>query len=923
MKRGEPPDVSRMTDAPPAKLILLSVSNALGSVLRGQLQTIERVTVTAVSDPLGHDGPRPDLIVFEVTLDTDHVAHQLLTMNASNRLIFIGPVNAALSRSRPQRNVDVRELSADVSVAEVVRVCRDMLSAHSMPATSFGSLGSSDSLAPEPSLPSLPSNPFELDVRGQPPNASLPALPAPLFPVSQSPSSKPSRRPSSGAPAPGPLSDTGNDPEFDLEPGLKALLDEAEQRLSMELSPRLTSPPEAPEELTSGDPFLLSAEVRAVLAEPVGRYGTLGRAVSHSGSPYSDFATRTGHGHTTHGPASPSPGSRSSNAYSRTGTHSYTGTHSSSGNRVPESSTELGSDPVRTDIGKQREVTRGDVPTNSDSSVRVDSSVRGDSRTGNNIDDKVDVDDFDQPLDNEPFVGADAGTLAPAEGNHSATTKPPAPPVSRRALLSPAVPPAPLLPKEHDPRPRARSPRPDEPTRPQAALRPPTEQPSHTGHRPISRDDAAQHRQTPVDDVVSRPNNDVIPTHRPGPRGKAPRVTENAPTVGATTPSSTADTDNPSVEPLQVTPTTALPAVKHTQPAAPKLDIAERSSRLVSELPPLGAGDALAIIARAIRTRYTGALVFESDGGVRRIVMRDGDFVTAASGVQTESLLAYLVTQGTLSAAIAHRMEHRLPQFGRHAGAALIAAGHLTQEQLWPCLRAHAEHIIANILKLTGGIANFEEQVPERLANEPAVFGGATGAEVLTELVRRVVAPNEAVRLLGGMSTRLSAGTAASLLDECALFKDELDALQRVYDRPLGEVLASSRVATLPSVLYALCQLKILKSETDELPQEAPPDVALDAQALRAIIANRKALVEEADYFELLGVSPNATAYDIGRAYLSLKRTFQRTTLLTAGITDLDDDVQLITSVLEEAYDILRDNTRRERYRKALQSQPS
>jgi hypothetical protein len=194
---------------------------------------------------------------------------------------------------------------------------------------------------------------------------------------------------------------------------------------------------------------------------------------------------------------------------------------------------------------------------------------------------------------------------------------------------------------------------------------------------------------------------------------------------------------------------------------------------------------------------------------------------------------------------------------------------------------------------------------------------------VLIELVRRVIAPTEAVRLLGGMSARLSLGSAASLLDECALSKDELDALPRIYDRALGEGLAASRLPTLPNVLYALCQLKVLKSEADQALSQNTADLALDEQALRAWIANRRALVEEADYFELLGVSPNATAYDIGRAYLGLKRTFQPATLLTAGVTDLDDDVQLIVAVIEEAYDILRDNTRRERYRKALLSLPS
>jgi hypothetical protein len=898
----------------PVRVILLSVSTALGNVLRGQLQALDDVTVAAVVDPTTYDGPRPALVVFEVTGDTDNLAHRVLLANVSNRLIFIGPVSPSISRQRGLRGVDMRELSADVSVAEVVRICREMLMAQSVPAASLASVGANEVvLTPEPPLPSLPSftsNPYDLEVVPQATGASLPALPAPLFPVSVSPSTNPSRRPSSGAPAPGPLSDTGDDPEFALEPGLKALLDAAEQRIASELSPRHTSPPEPPDEFFADEPFLLSAEVRAMLAEPVGRYGTLGRAVPHSGSPYSDFATRTGHGNTTHGPGSPSSTGRAT-----------TGARSSTGHHVPDPGSERSSEALpNRDVVKRGEVSRADMPTNSDSGIRGESST---SSTEHGKDD----------LENEPFIG-----MAPSvpessvalESNHSATTKPPAPPVSRRALLSPAVPPAPLLPKEHDPRPRPRAgaaPNGNDASKFKETQRNPgAPEPDEVGTGEIEPRWASEvQHTTPVPTAGAHlVKNDVVPTHRPGPRPNGQQVGGNHPGLGATTPSSKQDSDFPSQEPWRSPPHqhTAPPA-RHS-PATEPIQSAppERTSKRVSDLPPLGSGDTMALVARVIRTRFTGAIVFESDGGIRRIVMRDGDFVTAASGVQTESLLSYLVAQGTLSAAVAHRLEHRLPQFGRHAGAALIAAGHLTQEQLWPCLRAHAEHIIANILKLSGGVANFEEQVPERLANEPAVFGGATGAEVLIELVRRVIAPNEAVRLLGGVSARLSLGTAATLLDECALSRDELEALPRTYDRPLGEALASNRIATLASVLYALCQLKVLKSEADHAAPDATASLALDEQALRELIANRKALVEEADYFELLGVSPQATAYDIGRAYLSLKRMFQPATLLTAGVTDMDDDVRLIATVIEEAYDILRDNTRRERYRKALMSTP-
>jgi hypothetical protein len=44
--------------------------------------------------------------------------------------------------------------------------------------------------------------------------------------------------------------------------------------------------------------------------------------------------------------------------------------------------------------------------------------------------------------------------------------------------------------------------------------------------------------------------------------------------------------------------------------------------------------------------------------------------------------------------------------------------------------------------------------------------------------------------------------------------------------------------------------------------------------------------------------------------------------MITAATIDLRDDVDSILEVLEEAYDILRDPVRRERYRRALDAAP-
>ena len=62
--------------------------------------------------------------------------------------------------------------------------------------------------------------------------------------------------------------------------------------------------------------------------------------------------------------------------------------------------------------------------------------------------------------------------------------------------------------------------------------------------------------------------------------------------------------------------------------------------------------------------------------------------------------------------------------------------------------------------------------------------------------------------------------------------------------------------------------------------------------------------MHEPDYFALLGVQPNATNYDIRRAYLDLRRIFEPNRLLTAATADLHDDVVLIVDVIEEAYQV-------------------
>jgi hypothetical protein len=340
----------------------------------------------------------------------------------------------------------------------------------------------------------------------------------------------------------------------------------------------------------------------------------------------------------------------------------------------------------------------------------------------------------------------------------------------------------------------------------------------------------------------------------------------------------------------------------------------------------LGPGDAVRALARAVRARYTGAIAFEDAAGIRRVLFRDGDFVTAASGADNESLLMFLVQRGDLTSDNASKLGRKLPQFGRHAGAALIAQGYLRQDELWNVLRAHAEWIVSRVASIDRGGASVEREVPARLTTEPGVFGGATGAEVLLEVVRRVIPPSDAIKRLGGAGTRLVAGPSEALLAECALPSEESEWVRDTQTLTIAEIMERTGSRDFATVLYALTELGVLRSAS------APPKISpkteppapdhLDDAALRARIGLRRALVDEGDYFALLGLSRDATSYDVKRAYTTLRREFEPERVLSAKTADLREDVDLILEVLEEAYDILSDQVRRERYRRALEAAP-
>ncbi len=401
--------------------------------------------------------------------------------------------------------------------------------------------------------------------------------------------------------------------------------------------------------------------------------------------------------------------------------------------------------------------------------------------------------------------------------------------------------------------------------------------------------------------------------------------------------------DLPAVLPSEGPPSGLSDAPSAALSIAPGPSLAD----ITAEPERVGLGGAARALAAAIRERRSGALAaMQGDAGIRRVVLRDGDIVTVASGIEGESLVRFLETTGDMDGAVADQLARVLPPFGRHAGAALIANGHLQQDALWPVLRAHSEWLLASVVSMTEGYLSWEEEVPLRLCDEPAVFGGAAGSEVFVEAVRRSIEPARAYRLLGGGRRLLGLGAHRSLLGECALGASLENESLAAVGHPLPPLLETA--PELLPILYALVELGVLShggtgrerdlerpADAADLDAATPPargsrgqardeestEDPFDDQAFRARLLARRALVDEGDYFSILGVARTATSYEISRAYETLRRQLDPGRL-TARTADLRDELGLVLAIVDEAHDILTDAVRRERYRRALDAPP-
>jgi len=332
-----------------------------------------------------------------------------------------------------------------------------------------------------------------------------------------------------------------------------------------------------------------------------------------------------------------------------------------------------------------------------------------------------------------------------------------------------------------------------------------------------------------------------------------------------------------------------------------------------------GSSDAAVLIARMFVSEFTGQVVLRRERGEKVIYFDGGRPVFASSDHPSDRMGELLFREGKITHEQYERCRDLVLESGRRMGEILVDKGFLKRRELLPAVRRHVEDIIYSLFAWDTGEYRI---VPGDGASLERIRLSRHPAAMVLEGVRRKLDLGTLERLLGPATTvvevadRDKAGTVISVAD---LSLDERGALTGMdgsadlahVARATGAALVTVYQLAWAMTLLGVATVRRRGGDDDDAPAlVGETDLVIDRERVRA----RHRLVDEADYFALLGVRRDATGFEIRRAYEAARRDFDADAFPPELRVELTIELAEIHGVLEEAFRVLRDDRLRGMY---------
>jgi curved DNA-binding protein CbpA len=343
------------------------------------------------------------------------------------------------------------------------------------------------------------------------------------------------------------------------------------------------------------------------------------------------------------------------------------------------------------------------------------------------------------------------------------------------------------------------------------------------------------------------------------------------------------------------------------------------------------------ILHRIFLEQLKGTLTLTHGGEVRRLFFVKGELKTATSSRETQKIGSFLKRRGRISDEdLAWALSEIARQHGTRFGKALVERGLLPKSAIDSEMKRLVEEIVLSAFEWDSGDYRFE---PSSAVLDPDVALALSTAAVIVEGIRRL--PDTPVfreRLNGGTGILRLARDPMSRYQYLPLTPQEAYVLSRIdgvldVDSLLA-IAGHSRDAAAKTV-YALLSCGLVEWRTDgarrrettgnvaklnvEVTSESPQRSAGHV----AMVRNTWRRLDWLSHYDLLGVTREATAEDVRRAYLDKSRLFHPDLRHRPDLATMERELTAVFARLKTAYDTLVDPAARAGYDLELEETPA
>jgi hypothetical protein len=374
----------------------------------------------------------------------------------------------------------------------------------------------------------------------------------------------------------------------------------------------------------------------------------------------------------------------------------------------------------------------------------------------------------------------------------------------------------------------------------------------------------------------------------------------------------------------------------------------------MDQSPPSAPAQVLLLLRRAYVARQSGHLHVTRGDARRGLAVREGHIVHARSSVAGERLSDVVVRHGFVSEADCDRALARGLASRRPLGAALGELGLIDPVRLGEAVGWHVREVLFAALDEPDSSVEFEEveSLPEDADSGDPTSRVSTG-QVLHEAARRLRDPTVVREALGDPDRKLVLANDPRLrVHPIALTPTDGFVLSRIDGtlsaRELVDLSPLPPEDTEKSLLGLLCTGTVdfapdrpaprrapapapaPATPTPPVPVAPPPSHAAPARAepetpppahpgpspeeVRRLILETHAALQQRDHFELLGITPGATAVQVRAGYARLARILHPDACGDPVLAEVDQQREQVFLCVCQAYETLRDPEERAKY---------